>query len=82
MKKTMIAVSILFCISASAQKKDSTKQKKDTLVILSVEQANQLIQDIQIQMGGKADIKTEQWTNDLKMIFGSARIVDADKPKK
>lgn len=77
MKKFLLAVSILFSLSVNAQKKDSTAQ--DTLIVLSVQQANQLIQDIQIQMTGKADIRNEEWANVLKMIFGSAHI--SDKPK-
>lgn len=77
--KTILAVFILFCLSANAQKKDSTN---DTLIVLSVQQANQLIQDIHIQASGKADIKNEEWDNDLKMIYNGVRIIPkADKPK-
>lgn len=76
MKKTLLAISILLCLHASAQK-DTTA--KDTVIVLSIQQANQLIQDIQIQMSGKADIRNEEWAADLKMIFGSAHI--SDKPK-
>lgn len=80
MKKTILAILaalILFSLRVNAQKKDSTQ--KDTVIVLSIQQANQLIQDIQIQMSGRADVKSEEWVADLKLIFGSAHI--SDKPK-
>lgn len=76
MKKTIIILSaILFFFSAQAQK-DSTK---DTVLVLTVPQANELISDIQIQASGKADVKAEQWNKDLQMLYKSVRIIPKEE---
>lgn len=76
MKNLFFLFLIIICFKATAQK-DTTQ--RDTIIILNLQQAQRLIQDIQIQMSGTADIKNEEWAADLKMIFGSAHI--SDKPK-
>lgn len=79
MKKIIIIISItLFFLSAKAQK-DSTA--KDTVFVLTIQQFNELNQDIQIQMSGRADVKKEQWVNDLNMIYKSVRVIPEEKQK-
>lgn len=84
MKKVVfIILQTVFFFQCNAQK-DTTKRealKRDTVIVLSYKQANSLIQDIQIQQSGKADIKPEQWESDLQMIYKSVRIIPNDKEK-
>lgn len=77
MKKVIIILSVtLFFFSANAQK-DSTA--KDTVIILTIQQLNELNQDIQIQMSGRADVKKEQWLNDLNMLYKAVRIIPKEQ---
>lgn len=87
MKKIITIFLLSTSISVSAQKKNADVIRsadttaKDTIIVLTVQQASELINDIQIQMTGRADIKNEQWVKDLQMIYESARITPkSDKP--
>lgn len=68
--KLLIIMLSLVCLNASAQK-DSTK---DTVCILTVQQVNEIVEYIQIQASGKADVKQSTWNAIIQTLYRSATI--------
>lgn len=66
-------------IYCNAQKQDSSSDK-DTVVILTLQEANILFNYIQLQSSGKVDVKLETWEGILDMI--RKKIVAVPKNKK